>query len=258
MLIPTLLQVATTLAGPTRQQDVPQNDVNTFINLADTPQERNIRPRLPDPSPFPAPMPYTSWYPNGQYSIPPVAAPPAVTPPAAAPPPAAPAAPTTAWQQQQPQPQPSPPPALVAPPAPAETQTWAQTPPAGGVPPLVPPHAGGPSPIIVGGKATVVLSPDKTVIVENPTVTLPPHGGGPPGSGADDAAAWTNVPPGWYATTYYACQGQGCAWHISIRPLSDSSGSGRKGLIGGSGMGQRLWTMAVYGMLTTVVMLVVG
>ncbi len=59
------------------------------------------------------------------------------------------------------------------------------------------------------------LSPDKTVIVENPQITVPPHG---------DPAGWAQVPEGWYAQTYYTCAPAGCEWHEVLRPYAWAAG----------------------------------
>lgn len=242
MLIPTFLQVATTFVGPAL----------TVTQSAQTAQTNTLLPRLPDPyaNANAQPEPYTTWEPNGQPSV--VAVPPFVAPPAAPP--------TTAWVQQ-----PSPAPAPAPPPVPApNTPTWTPgvapavpTPasPHGEPAPVVaPPAAGPPGGVVVGGSATVVLSPDKTIIVENPAITLPPYGEGGPPAGA--AAAWTSAPPGWYATTYYACQGQGgCQWHIQIRPVASSGSSWKR--VHGRGLIRQLLSALGYGMLTMVVVLVV-
>ncbi|KAL1906627.1 hypothetical protein Sste5344_007638 [Sporothrix stenoceras] len=214
MLIPTFLRVATTFVGPALS-------VSQSAQSTHSAQTNTILPRLPDPNPnanaqpAPIPEPYTTWEPNGQPSV--VNYVPTTPMPVPAPPPAAPPAapPTTAWVQQ-PSPVPAAPPAPPPVPAP-NTPTWTPgvapavptplPPPHGGPPAVAPPAAAGPPGVVVGGSATVILSPDKTVIVENPAITLPPYAeGGPPG---DAVAAWTSAPPGWYATTYYACQGQG-------------------------------------------------
>jgi len=71
--------------------------------------------------------------------------------------------------------------------------------------------AGGWPPVVVGGSATVVLSPDKTVIVTNPLVTVDPHG---------DPRAWTEPPPGWYYTSTWECSGGSCAWYMKLRQWS--------------------------------------
>ncbi len=71
----------------------------------------------------------------------------------------------------------------------------------------------------------MVLAPGKTVIVENPLVTVNP---------VDNPGAWTQVPPGWYATSFYQCAGGGCAWHMVVRQWSGAGrigfGSGWRGL----------------------------
>ncbi|OAA63625.1 hypothetical protein SPI_03788 [Niveomyces insectorum RCEF 264] len=42
----------------------------------------------------------------------------------------------------------------------------------------------------------------------------------------DSAAAWTRVPPGWSATSYYACDRAACAWHVMVRPGPAASSGG--------------------------------
>ncbi|KAH8883364.1 hypothetical protein GQ53DRAFT_830784 [Thozetella sp. PMI_491] len=134
-------------------------------------------------------------------------------------------------------PPPAPPVSTWAPaPAPAPHTTWAPSPttwaapPAGQQPPGYPQASPGPGPgggpdnwpggpappgIVVGGPVTVPLSPDKTVIVENPQVTVPAHG---------NPADWTAVPEGWYAQTYYTCVMTGCTWHEVMRPYAWGAG----------------------------------
>ena len=111
------------------------------------------------------------------------------------------------------------------PPAPAHPTPPPGPPgPPGGPPGGGPPGPGGGwPPAVVGGTATIVLSPDKTVIVENPAVTVMPK---------DDPAAWTQVPPGWYATTFYSCAGEGCSWYMRIRQSPNWNSGQRVGVAG--------------------------
>ncbi len=259
MHLPTVVHAASLLGPAAHQFHPPTNSTGSNSTLA--------APFLPkptvltssgtylharDPEPAPVASVYTTWAANGQYSVA-GAAPPSPPQQQQAPPPAAPAAPivTTIWPQQ---PAPAQPQAAAPPPA-AAVPTPAGGPPAGppgaspAGPPAVPP-AGAPPPMVVGGTATIVLSPDKTVIVENPAITLPPGGRGPDGT---DPAAWTNVPPGWYATSFYECQAQTCAWHMVVRPARGAASAGSRSA---ATVGGRRWvgSVAVYGLVAALAM----
>jgi hypothetical protein len=69
-------------------------------------------------------------------------------------------------------------------------------------------------PVVVGGSATVVLAPDKTVIVQNPLTTV---------NAADvDVGSWGRAPDGWYYTSTWECSGGSCAWYAKLRQCSDA------------------------------------